>query len=176
MITSDTGLKLIKAAESCVLTAYPDPASELGKACAALHLPLQQYTKVPRWQLLKADPVTIGWGTTGEGYRLGDKISQDIADSLLRVSIHFAEFTLSDYKGLNQNQFDALVSLIYNIGSKAFRASTLAMCLRRKDFAGAADQFLKWIHAGGTELPGLVNRRKAERALFLTPCHEEGVA
>ncbi|WP_312069487.1 lysozyme, partial [Acinetobacter sp.] len=68
---------------------------------------------------------------------------------------------------LSQNQFDALVSLTYNIGSTAFKNSTLLKKLNAKDYAGAADQFLRWNKGGGKVLKGLVRRREAERALFL---------
>jgi lysozyme len=175
MHTSDKGLKLIKAAESCHLSAYPDPASPLGKACTKLGLPMSQYTKVPRWQLLKANPVTIGWGHTGPSVKLGDKIDQKTADSLLRMDLKYAETALWGLT-LNQNQFDALVSLIYNIGFGNFSRSTLLKCLRAGDYEGAADEFIKWNKAGGHVLNGLTNRRKAERALFLTPEEEEGAA
>ncbi len=174
MITSDLGIKLIKASESCVLTAYPDPASPLGRACTSRGLRGTEYRKVPRWQLLKADPVTIGWGHTGSSVKLGDVHTQETADALLRMDLKYAEYALFGLE-LNQNQFDALVSFIFNEGAKAFRDSTLAKRLRAGDFVGAADQFLRWDHAGGRIVAGLTNRRKAERALFLTPV-EEGAA
>lgn len=175
MITSNNGLALIKACESCSLSAYPDPMSELGKACTHLGLPATEYTKVPRWQLLDPKPVTIGFGHTGLGCRLGDRIPQETANSLLRMDVHFAEYALFGLE-LNQNQFDALVSLIFNIGAPAFRNSTMHKLLLAKDYAGAADEFLKWDHAGGKVVQGLLNRRKSERALFLTPITEEGAA
>ncbi|MDU4063032.1 MAG: lysozyme [Acinetobacter baumannii] len=68
---------------------------------------------------------------------------------------------------LTQNQFDALVSLTYNIGSGAFNNSTLLKKLNKGDYQGAADQFLVWNKAGGKVMKGLVRRREAERALFL---------
>jgi hypothetical protein len=68
---------------------------------------------------------------------------------------------------LTQNQFDALVSLVYNIGQTAFSNSTLLKKLNAKDYQGAADQFLRWNKGGGKVMKGLVRRREAERALFL---------
>ena len=68
---------------------------------------------------------------------------------------------------LNENRFGALVSLVYNIGSGNFRASTLRQKLARGDLQGAAAEFPKWRRAGGRILSGLVRRRRAERALFL---------
>lgn len=73
---------------------------------------------------------------------------------------------------LNQNQFDALVSLVFNIGAGAFGKSTLLKKLNAKDYAGAADQFLVWnkgtINGQKIAITGLTNRRKAERAQFLS--------
>jgi lysozyme len=68
---------------------------------------------------------------------------------------------------LSQNQFDALVSLAYNIGTNAFKTSTLVKYLNALDFKAAADEFLKWNRGGGKVMKGLVRRRETERALFL---------
>ena len=68
---------------------------------------------------------------------------------------------------MNQNQFDALVSLAYNIGTGAFNKSTLVKKLNAGDIRGAADQFDVWINAGGKRMQGLVNRRAREKALYL---------
>lgn len=70
---------------------------------------------------------------------------------------------------INQNQFDALLSLAYNIGSTAFKNSTLVKKLNAGDILGAADQFNVWVNAGGKRMQGLVNRRKAEKELFKKP-------
>ena len=67
---------------------------------------------------------------------------------------------------INQNQFDALVSLTYNIGIKAFKNSTLLKKLNVGDIRGAAAQFDVWINDGGKVVQGLVNRRAVERKLF----------
>lgn len=68
---------------------------------------------------------------------------------------------------LSSNQNDALLSLIFNIGATAFRKSTLLKKLNMLDYAGAANEFLRWNKAAGKELAGLTRRRKAERDLFL---------
>lgn len=68
---------------------------------------------------------------------------------------------------LNQNQFDALVSLAYNIGASAFSQSTLVKKLNAHDIRGAADQFDVWVNASGKRMQGLVNRRSKEKQLFL---------
>lgn len=67
---------------------------------------------------------------------------------------------------LTQNQFDAVCSLVYNIGVGNFRSSTLLKKLNAGDVTGAADEFAKWNQAGGRVLAGLVARRGQERALF----------
>lgn len=67
----------------------------------------------------------------------------------------------------DQNHFDALVSFSFNVGLGNLQSSTLRMKYNRGDYEGAADQFLVWNKGGGRVLPGLVTRRKDERALFL---------
>jgi lysozyme len=67
---------------------------------------------------------------------------------------------------LTQNQFDALVIFVYNIGETAFAASTLLKLLNSGDYAGAAKQFPRWDMAGGQHSPGLLKRRLFEKALF----------
>ncbi|CDP50718.1 Phage lysin [Devosia sp. DBB001] len=70
---------------------------------------------------------------------------------------------------LNENQFGALVSFTFNLGARNLGGSTLLKKLNKGDYTGAADEFGKWVNAGGQRLDGLVRRRTAERALFLTP-------
>lgn len=70
---------------------------------------------------------------------------------------------------LNQNQFDALVSFVYNVGPGGVASSTtVGKRLRARDWRGAADALLAWDKAGGRRLAGLTRRRQAERELFLT--------
>ena len=116
---------------------------------------------------------TIGIGTTiypnGVKVKKGDKCTLEQAHEYLAHDMIEFEKTVNDSVKvpLSQNQFDALVSLAYNIGSGAFKNSTLLKKLNAKDYAGAADQFLVWNKGGGKVLKGLVRRRDAERALFL---------
>lgn len=72
---------------------------------------------------------------------------------------------------LNRNQFRALLSFCYNCGTseKGFAGSTLLKKLNKGDYAGAANEFSKWINSGGKKLQVLVDRRKKEKNLFLTP-------
>ena len=72
--------------------------------------------------------------------------------------------------GLNQNQFDALTSFVYNVGPGALSSSTgIGRALRAKQWQRAADELLEWDKAGGRRLEGLSRRRRAERELFLAP-------
>ena len=68
--------------------------------------------------------------------------------------------------GLTQCRFDALVSFSFNVGLGNLQRSTIRMKHNRGDFEGAAEGFMAWTKAGGKELPGLVKRRKHERALY----------
>lgn len=71
--------------------------------------------------------------------------------------------------GLTVNQEAALTSFAFNLGTGSLRSSTLLRLLSEGDITGAADQFGRWVYAGGKVWPGLVNRRSRERDLFLTP-------
>lgn len=74
---------------------------------------------------------------------------------------------------LNQNQFDALTSFVYNCGPSALENSTLLKALNKGKYEQVPAQLLRWTHAGGKEYAGLVTRRKAEGALFMEPVHAE---
>lgn len=67
---------------------------------------------------------------------------------------------------LSQEAFDALVSLVFNIGSPAFKKSTLLRLVNQGQYAAAAQQFSRWTFAKGKQLPGLVKRRADEARLF----------
>jgi lysozyme len=70
---------------------------------------------------------------------------------------------------LNDNQFGALTSFAFNLGVGNLSSSTLLKMLNVGNYAGAADEFPRWVRSNGQVLPGLVKRRAAERELFLTP-------
>jgi lysozyme len=144
MKTSDEGRERIAAHEGLRLVAYPDPGTG-------------------------GDPWTIGVGHTG-GVRPGDRITREQAMRYLAEDLATAEaaITAAVRVPLTQNRFDALVSLVFNIGAGAFRSSTLLRLLNMGDYAGAAAQFLRWNKAGGREMPGLTRRRADERDLFLS--------
>lgn len=149
MKTSRDGINLIKSFEGLRLTAYPDPGTG-------------------------GEPWTIGYGTTtaagvGRVYK-GLTISQAQAESMLVRSLEAYERGV--LKALTrtptQLQFDAMVSLAYNIGVGAFGQSSVARFFNAGDIGKAADAFLLWNKAGGKVMAGLERRRKAERALFLS--------
>jgi lysozyme len=113
--------------------------------------------------------LTIGWGHTVKADERFTEINEQEAEQLLKNDCAFAVSCVSRLVkvSLNQNQFDALVSLVFNIGSRNFAGSTLLKLLNAQDYRGAASQFLRWKYAGGIVLSGLVNRRNLERQLFL---------
>lgn len=148
MHLSESGLAAIRAHEGLRLEAYPDPGSADGL------------------------PITIGYGSTrrldGSAWKLGDKITEAEATTLLRRDVSDAEVTVNRLVTvpLTQGQFDALVSFVFNVGAGAFKGSTLLRLLNAGDYTGAAAQFARWVNNDGKPLSGLVRRRNAERAMF----------
>ena len=140
MITSNNGINLIKSFEGFRATAYVCPAGIL----------------------------TIGYGTTS-GVKRGMVITEAQAEVLLRKDLTKFEDAINKLVKvpLTQNQFDALSSLVYNIGLGNLASSTLLKKLNEGDYQGAADQFPRWNRAAGRVLAGLTRRRAAERALWL---------
>lgn len=112
---------------------------------------------------------TIGYGHTGEEVKRGLTIDLAQAETWLTEDLREAEGYVSKLVkvGLTQNQFDALVSFVYNIGGTAFGYSTLLRKLNAGDHEGAANQLLRWNKDNGKVIGGLTNRRKKERELFL---------
>lgn len=143
---SDNGMKLLEQFEGLRLEAYLDSASIY----------------------------TIGFGSTrypdGSKVKKGDKITKAQAKEYKLHDLKEFENTVntSVKVPLTQNQYDALVSLSYNIGSGAFKNSTLLKKLNSGDYKGAAEQFLVWNKVNSKKVQGLVNRREAERNLFLS--------
>lgn len=139
MKIGEKGLALIKEAEGLRLEAYLCPAGV--------------------W--------TIGYGHTGE-VRKDDKITLEHAEELLRKDVSFAEGCLNRHGlDLNQNQFDALCSFIYNLGCTNFNSSTLLRWIRGKaSDKEIAAQFRRWVYAKGEKSEGLKKRREKEIALF----------
>ena len=137
MRISENGLNLIKSFEGCRLTAYKCPAGV--------------------W--------TIGWGHTG-GVKPGQKITQAEADQMLVSDMAAYESKVNKYSkyNWNQNEFDALTSFAYNVGS--IDQLTANGTRSRAEIAAKITQYNK---GGGKVLAGLTKRREAEKKLFLTP-------
>lgn len=145
---NQAGLNLIESFEGCKLMPYLD----------SVNIP------------------TIGIGTTrypnGTAVTMQDPpITKDQAYAFLKSHLDQNCKDVSNRVKvvLNDNQFAALVSFVYNVGIGAFTNSTLRKRLNAGEFQKAADEFLKWDHAGGVVVKGLTRRRQAERALFLHP-------
>ncbi|WP_191939625.1 lysozyme (plasmid) [Pantoea agglomerans] len=140
MKVSSRGLELIKQSEGIFLQAYRCPANVL----------------------------TIGYGHTA-GVQPGDVITAKQADTFLQEDVAESVRAVNRLVTvpLTQNQFDALVSFVFNLGIGNFRTSTLLKKLNAGDYTGAADEFSRWVRAGGKQLPGLIKRRDAEKSLFL---------
>lgn len=117
---------------------------------------------------------TAGWGHTGPDVKIGEMYT------LAQAEEWFTEDTQEAVDCVNrcvkvtitQDQFDALVSFTYNVGVGAFGHSTLLMDLNGGLYELAANQFLRWDYAGKEQIPGLENRRRAERDLFLGGSNE----
>lgn len=112
---------------------------------------------------------TIGYGHYGADVKPNQTITKEKALSMFKSDLKGYVQAVNDAVKvpLNQNQFDALVSLCYNIGIGGLKTSSLVARLNKGDYTGASNEFLLWNKSGGKVLQGLVNRRKAERALFL---------
>lgn len=116
---------------------------------------------------------TIGYGSTrypdGTHVNLTDTpITRERADDIMRATLVQYEDAVNRYVRvtLSQPQFDALTDFCYNAGAKNLLNSTLLRKLNDGDYAGAANEFERWVYAADKILPGLVRRRMAEKALF----------
>ena len=105
-------------------------------------------------------PIPDGWDRQLSATEVDDILAADLA-SFERGVLRLCP------SGLTQSRFDALVSFSFNVGLGNLQRSTIRMCHNRGDYESAAEAFLQWTKAGGRELPGLVKRRKDERALYL---------
>lgn len=122
---------------------------------------------------------TIGFGhliRKGEDFSGG--ISRENALVLLRKDVEKAERSLRSMVRveLAQNQFDVLVSFIFNLGGGAFQRSTLRRVVNRREFVEVPRELNRWVYAGGRRVKGLVNRRREEGIIFsqLPWLYEEG--
>lgn len=154
MKMSQAGIDLIKEFEGCHLDAYPDPKTG-------------------------GDPFTIGWGATGPDVYEGLTWTQEQADERLAKDVQAREAIVNEAVtvDLTQGQFDAMVSIVFNVGYGSKRRngiiklrsgepSTLLQKLNDGDYAGAAKEFERWVSPGSPVERGLKRRRDAEVDLF----------
>lgn len=112
---------------------------------------------------IPGDVPTIGFGET-KGVRMGDKTTpvRALATLLQSAQAHADGVRACVKAPLFQREFDAYVSLAYNIGVQAFCGSTLVRKANALDYPGACAEILRWDRAGGRQVPGLTKRRQAE--------------
>ncbi len=120
--------------------------------------------------LCPAGKLTIGYGHVvrpNEQFPASG-ISEEEAEIILKQDVNYSQAMVNHcvLTSLTQHQFDALVSLVYNIGVKAFVNSTLLQYLNEGNTQAAADEFGHWVYSNGEELAGLVTRRAAESKFF----------
>ena len=141
MKTSPKGIALIKEFEGLRLKAYKCPGGV--------------------W--------TIGYGHTA-GVKPGMVISEAQAEEYLMADLIASEKYLNDLRlAINQNQFDALISFIYNVGTGNFSRTTLLRKVRANPQDNSImDEFLRWVYSKGRVLPGLQRRRLAEMKLYFS--------
>ena len=118
------------------------------------------------------DPVgipTVCYGHMDRRLKIGTRYTRAQCEQFLYEDTESAQQAVKDLVTvpLTQNQYDALVSLVFNIGRPAFARSALLKKLNEEDYAGAAQEFPRWVYAKGQKLPGLVTRRNSEMELFL---------
>lgn len=144
LVLKVTDLGITQNAESCRLTAYPDPGT--GGA-----------------------PWTIFWGHTGPEVHPGMTGTQEQADAQLLVDMASAEAAVRRLVKieLSQEEFIALCDFVFNVGAGNFGSSTMLKLLNEGNVDAAALEFGKWNKGGGRVLQGLVTRRSAEMAEFL---------
>jgi lysozyme len=143
MRTSQVGLKLIRQSETLRLTAYHDCGNGV---------------------------LTIGWGHTGPDVHEGQRIDWATADFLFMKDIADREPQLASLLKVEvtQGQWDALMSFMFNEGFGNLRKSALLQFVNSENITLAAGEFSRWVYAGGERKSGLVRRRSAEKALFLS--------
>lgn len=138
MKIGEKGIELIKSFEGLELSAYKDSVGV----------------------------VTIGYGHTKTA-KMGQKITEAQAEALLKSDLEWAEKAVNKLaKTPTQDQFDAMVSFVFNLGETNFSKSTLLKKHNAGDFKGAKAEFVRWNRAGGKVLKGLTRRREAEARLY----------
>ena len=159
MKVSDKLIEMIKHDEGVRVKPYRCPA--LLWTVGVGHVIDQSHIKIPLEER-KTLSIPAGWDRT---------LSMDEVNAILAKDLESFErgvLRLAPNLAGHQSKFDACVSFSFNVGLGNFQRSTIRMKIQREEWEAAADSFLQWTKAGGKELPGLVRRRKGERALFLS--------
>lgn len=146
MDCNSDGLNIIKSCEGCRLESYLDQGG------------------VP----------TIGWGQTGPFVTIDMEITQNQADMWLSQQVQFVSAALSRMikSSINNNQFSALVSLAYNIGTGNFSSSSALALINENMLSEVPHAISLWNKVNGAIDEGLVNRRNAEIGLFNKPVQD----
>jgi lysozyme len=173
MKLSATGEKALHGHEAFREHAYPDPYSDLCKKFKSNLFGFRPFSSIvipDEYKGLSGAPWTIGWGFT-EGVKPDDHMTRAEGDARFRSTILQYEDAVEKALTVqpNQNQFDAMVSLAYNIGTSAFARSTVVKAHNRGDFQSAARAFGLFNKSKGVTSNGLTARRAAESVLYLTP-------
>lgn len=158
MPVSKKALKMIRHHEGVRLKPYQCPAKLWTIGVGHVIDPAHGKLKVEERVGLPCPP---GWNRT---------FTMEEVDAILAKDLERFERGVLRYcpaAGARQGWLDALVSFSFNVGLGTLQRSTLRQKFNRQDYAGAADEFLKYTKAGGKVLKGLVNRRNDERALFM---------
>lgn len=146
MVNRET-IEHVKRWEGLKLTAYPDPGSSNG------------------------EPITIGYGHTSDGFmkvQRGLTITPAQAEAALEYDLNETAAKVDELVKveLTDNQFGALVSFAFNVGTGAFAKSTLLKKLNKGDYASVPSELARWTRNDGKVMQGLVNRRAAEAGLW----------
>lgn len=143
---SQGGLELIKHFEGCQLTVYEDVGGN----------------------------ATVGYGHR-TARKIGSTITQQQADKLLMDDVRKVQTCIREHVdiALTRNEYDALASLIFNVGCQDFTYSSLLWFLNHGDKRAAAMEFPKWVHSRGRIIKGLINRRQAEQRIFRYGYHDK---
>ena len=152
---SEDGIKLLIEFEGEVLSVYKDPVGLPTLGVGHLVTPAEK-----------------------SNYPVGKRITRAESRAFLRRDVERFENCINENVKvpITQNQFDALLSLAFNIGEAGFKRSSVLRHLNNRKFEKAANAFLAWNKADGQVLPGLTRRRNAERSVFLTPDEPESTA
>jgi lysozyme len=143
-------------------------AAKIGATAVACCVPLVMYFEgtIPRAYRDPIGIVTSCTGHTGPELKMGQTFSKEQCDTQLYADLLAHADALDCVKvPLAEHQKAAFLSFAFNVGKPAFCGSTLVRLANAHDIAAACAQLSRWVMAGGQELPGLVKRRAAERAL-----------